>query len=65
MTPSSLYPMKHLSEFFVPNGSFFETSILLTSMSHILDNFLFFVKITVVDLFVVENYVLSTHSYTW
>ena len=36
MTSSSLYPMKYLSEFFVPYDSFLETNILLTSKSCIL-----------------------------
>ena len=44
--------MKHLDEFFVPYDSLFETNILLTSMSSVL------------NVFVSEIYALSTHSYT-
>ena len=44
MTLSSLYPIKYLSEFFVPYGSLLEINILLTLMSSIL-KFLVFVKI--------------------
>ena len=51
MTSLLLYPMKYLSEFFVPYGSFFQTNILSRSMSSILNSFLFFVEITFVDLF--------------
>ena len=28
-----MYPIKYLNEFFVPNGSYLETNILLTSVS--------------------------------
>ena len=41
MASSSLYPMKYLDEFFVPNDSFLETNILLTSKSYMLNSFLF------------------------
>ena len=40
MTSSSLYPIKQC-EFFIPYDSFLETSILLISMSSILNSFLF------------------------
>ena len=33
--------MKYLSEFFVPYDSFLETNDLVTSMSYVLNNFLF------------------------
>ena len=56
MTSSSLYPINYLSEFFVPYDSSSETSILLISMSSILNTF--------VDFFVFKIYALSTHSYT-
>ena len=32
ITSSSLYPIKYLIDLFVPNGSFFETNILSTSI---------------------------------
>ena len=32
-------------------------------MSSILNSFFVFIEITFIDLFIVENYVLSTHSY--
>ena len=41
MTPSSLYPLIYLSQIFVPYYSFLEDNILLTSMSSILNSFLF------------------------
>ena len=37
---SSLYPMKYLIDLFVPYGPLFETNILLTSVSSILNTFL-------------------------
>ena len=40
MTSSSLYPMKHLSEFFVPYDSFFEINIL-SKLIYLLNSFLF------------------------
>ena len=56
--------MKYLSEFFVLYDSFFETNILLTSMSFKLNSFLLFIKVTFVYLFIINIYALSTHSYT-
>ena len=53
----------HLRKCFAPYDSFFETNILLKSISSILNSFLFLLKINFVDLFIIENYVLSTHSY--
>ena len=41
LTTLSSYPMKHLIDFFVPYGSFFETNNLLASMTFILNSFLF------------------------
>ena len=38
---SPLYPVKYLIDLFVPYGSFFETSILLISISSILITSLF------------------------
>ena len=35
ITSSSLYPIKYLSEFFIPCDSFLETNILVTSESYI------------------------------
>ena len=37
----SLYKIKYLITFFVPYDSFLETNILVTSISSILNNFLF------------------------
>ena len=45
--------MKYLDECFVPYDYFFETNVLLTSMSFKLNN-----------LFIIKIYALSTHSYT-
>ena len=45
LTTLSSYPMKHLIDFFVPYGSFFETNNLLASMTFILNSFLFSQKI--------------------
>ena len=58
-----LYPMKYLIDLFVPYGSFLETNILLAS---ILSKKVFFsfCKNYCFDLFLVENYSLSTHSFT-
>ena len=61
MTSLSLYPMKYLIDLFVPYGSFLETNIFLTSTPSILNSFLFLQK-RFFDIFVVVNYVLSTHS---
>ena len=36
-----LYPMKYLIELFAPYGSSLEANVLLTSMSYILNAFLF------------------------
>ena len=56
--------MKYLIDLFVPYGSFFETNILLTSMSSTLNYIFIFVEITFFDFFsVFKIYVLSTHSY--
>ena len=44
--------------------AFLETNILLTSMSSIVNSFLFFIEITFVDVFVIKINVLFTHSYT-
>ena len=63
MTTSWLYPMKYLSKIFVPYGSFLKDCIVLTSMSSIL--VFFYIKITLVEIFIMKNYVLSTHSYAW
>ena len=41
MTSLSFYPIKYLSEFFIPYDSVLETSILLISTSFILNSFLF------------------------
>ena len=41
ITSLSLYPIKYLNEFFVPDGSSLETSVLLISMLSILDTFMF------------------------
>ena len=41
MTPLSLYPIKYLDELYLPYCSFLETNILLTSISSILNIFLF------------------------
>ena len=41
MTPLSLYPIKYLDELCLPCCSFLETNILLTSISSILNIFLF------------------------
>ena len=40
MASLSLYPVKYLSDLFVPYGYFSETNILLASMSSILNIFL-------------------------
>ena len=58
--------MKYLSEFFVPYDFFFyfETIILLPSMSFKLNNFFVLKKVTFVDLFIIKIYALSTESYT-
>ena len=56
--------MKYLSEFFVLYDSFFETNILLTSMSFKLNSLLLFIKVTFVYLFIINICALSTHSYT-
>ena len=59
--------MKYLSEFFVPYDYFFETNILLTSISFKLNNFLIkivLIKVTFIDLFTIKIYALSTHCYT-
>ena len=55
--------MKYLIDLFVPYGSFLETNILLAS---ILSKKVFFsfCKNYCFDLFLVENYSLSTHSFT-
>ena len=37
----SLYPIKHLNELYLPYYSFLETNILLTSISSILNIYLF------------------------
>ena len=63
MASLSLYPVKYLSDLFVPYGYFSETNILLASMSSILNIFCL-CKSYFFDHFVVENYALSTHSYT-
>ena len=55
--------MKYLSEFFVPYDSFFETNILLTSMTFKLNSFFVLIKVTFNDLFIIKIYALSTHSY--
>ena len=52
--------MKYLNEPFVRYGFFLELNILLTSMQSILNSVLVLSKL----LLLVENYVLSTHSYT-
>ena len=54
--------MKYLSEFFVPYDFFFyfETIILLPSMSFKLNNFFVLKKVTFVDLFIIKIYALST-----
>ena len=41
MISLSLYPIKYLREFFVPNDYFLEANILLTLMSSVLYIFLF------------------------
>ena len=41
ITSLSLYPIKYLNELYSPCFSFLETNILLTSISFILDIFLF------------------------
>ena len=41
ITSLSLYPVKYLYELFLQYCSFLETNILLTSVSSILNNFLF------------------------
>ena len=41
MTSLSLYLMKYLTDLFVPYDSFFETNILSTLMSSIVNSFLF------------------------
>ena len=41
ITSSSLYPIKHLKEFFEPCDSSLETNTLLTSMSSVLLTFLY------------------------
>ena len=51
ITSSSLYPIKHLNEFFKPYGSSLETNISSTSMSSILITFFDFVKIAFLILF--------------
>ena len=56
--------MKYLSDFLYNMIVFFETNILLTSKSYKLNNFLFFIKITFVGLFIIKIYTLSTHFYT-
>ena len=63
---SSSYPTKYLIDFFVQFGSwfFFESNVLLTSVSYILITFFIFLKITFFRFFVAKNHVLSTHSYT-
>ena len=65
MTSSSLYAMKYLSEFFCTIRFFFETDILVKSMSSDLNSFFVFVKIAFAHFFVFKIYALSTHSYTW
>ena len=45
-------------------GSLVETSIVLVFVSSILKQFFIFIKIGFIDLFIFENYTLSTHSYT-
>ena len=59
---SSLYSMKYLTDLFLPYGSFFETNILLTLISSILNIFLFFVKNTFFDFFYLQNS-HSSHSF--
>ena len=54
--------MKYLLDLFVPYGSFFETNILSTPISSILNN-LAFVEITFFYFFVIKIYVLSTQFY--
>ena len=41
ITPLSLYPIKYLDELYLPYCSFLETNILLTSISSILNIFMF------------------------
>ena len=65
MSSLSLYPIKNLNDLFVPYGSFFESNILLASMSYILKYLFCFYKIYFCYLFVSKIYVLCTHSYTW
>ena len=43
ITSLSLYPIKYINELFLPYGTFLETNILLTSISSMLNIFLFFV----------------------
>ena len=63
MTSSSLYPMKYLSELFVPYDSFLETDILLTFKSCILNRFLL-CKNYFCSLFYLQN-LCSFHSFLY
>ena len=57
MTSLSLYPIKYLSALFVSYGSFLETNILLTSISSILNIFLFLLK-SLFSIFLLPNFML-------
>ena len=49
---------------FLLYDSLLETDILSTSVSSILSDFLIFIKIALVDLFISKGYVISSHFYT-
>ena len=56
--------MKYLVKFFVPYDSLFETNTLLTSMSSVLNSFLFLQKLLLLIFFCLEN-LCSFHSFLY
>ena len=61
----SLYPIKYLDELYLLYVSFLQTNILLTSISSILNIFLFvfIVKVAFLNFFIIKIYVACTPSY--
>ena len=64
MASISLYPIKYLSALFVPYGSFLETSVLLPSVSYMLNIFFVFVEVTFFDFCCCRN-LCSFHSFPY
>ena len=64
MTSSSLYPRKYLNELFFIKRFFFGNLYLINIKAIYIKQFFVFVKVNLIDLFIIKNYFLFIHSYT-